>query len=190
MRLSGQPKSSTVSPSGSIRAVLAGCRHVNARARVCIGAGSLLIGETQLAAAGHVAEFVDRAGDRARAAKRRQIGDDGIGRIHHRFVALEDLPRRVGRCEIDGIVEGIETGQPTGRADRGLPPADLHRIRQEHVGACQIDFHGITDQGGIELPRHPRCKTSPEGRGRAESAGEGSRSDVGPEPLTRIAHAT
>jgi hypothetical protein len=30
------------------------------------------------------------------------------------------------------------------RADLGFAPSDLDRIRQEHIGACQIDFHGIT----------------------------------------------
>src|SRR5882757_3778926 len=58
-----------------------------------IGRRIIAVGEQQLAAAGHIAEFVDRTGVGAGAAKRRQVCNDRIRRIHHRFIALEDIER-------------------------------------------------------------------------------------------------
>jgi hypothetical protein len=31
-------------------------------------------------------------------------------------------------------------------ADRGLAAPDLDGVRQEHIGTCQIDLHGITGE--------------------------------------------
>ncbi len=132
-------------------------RHVHEAAdAVGIDGAVVGIGQAKLAAAGHVAELIDGAGVGAGTAERGEVGDDGIGLVHHRLVAAKDLPRGVGRGEIDGVVEGIEAGEPVRRADRGLLPADLDRIRQEHVGPCQIDFHD-----GFALVREGR--SSPPG---------------------------
>ena len=117
-------------------------RHVaDARDAMAIGRRVVAVGEGELAATCRIAEFVDRAGVGTGAAKWRQIGNDGVRLIHHRFIAFEDRQRRVGGGEIDGVIERIESGQAVGRANLDLVPSDLDRIRQEHVGACQVDFH-------------------------------------------------
>ncbi|MGY3150119.1 hypothetical protein ACVWYQ_007118 [Bradyrhizobium sp. USDA 3397] len=103
------------------------------------------ISQAEFAAAGHVAELVDGAGIGAGAPERGEVGDDRVGIVHHRLVAAKDLPRGVTRGEVDRIVEGIKAGKSVRGADFDLAPADLDRIRQEHVGACQIDFHRATD---------------------------------------------
>ena len=61
-----------------------------------IDCGVVAVGQTELAAAGHVAEFIDGAGVGTGAAKRRKVGDDRVGRVHHGLVALEDRERGVG----------------------------------------------------------------------------------------------
>ena len=135
MRLSGRPKSSTVSPSPSIRwPPAAFVTVIGSRDALGIDGGIVAVGETELAAAGHVAEFVDGAGVGTGAAKRRQVGDDRVGRVHHRLVALEDRKRGVGGGKIDRIVERIEPAsghggrrsRPCGARSR-RHPAGTHR---------------------------------------------------------------
>ena len=53
------------------------------------------IAQAEFSASRHVAEFVDGAGIGARPAKRREIGDDGVGLDHHGLVALEDVERGI-----------------------------------------------------------------------------------------------
>ena len=151
----GQPKSSTVSPSSSIKRPSADLVTApNRLTRSAIDGGIVAVGEAELAAAGHVAEFVDGAGIGAGAAKRRQIGNDGVGRIHHRLIALEDRERGVGGREVDRVVERIEPAHAVAGADRGLASSDLDGIRQEHVGACQIDLHRIPGSLVTLAPRN------------------------------------
>ena len=111
-----------------------------------IDGGIVAVGEAELAAPGHVAEFIDGAGVGTGAAKRREIGDDRVGRVHHRLVALEDRKRGVGGGKVDRVVERIEPAQAMAGADRGLAAPDLDGIRQEHIGTCQIDLHGTTGE--------------------------------------------
>src|SRR5262249_27852293 len=102
------------------------------------------IAETVFSEAGHVAELIDCSSVRAGTAEWREIGDDGVGRPHHRLVTSEDRERRISRRKFDGIIERLEPGQAVAGADFDLAPADLKRVRQEHVRTCQIDFHDLT----------------------------------------------
>src|SRR5690348_3597241 len=58
---------------------------------VGIDAGIVGIAEAEFSSSGHVAELVDRSSIGAWAAKRREIGDDGLASVHHRLIGLEDL---------------------------------------------------------------------------------------------------
>src|SRR5262249_20548253 len=109
------------------------------------------IAEAELAAPGHVAELVHGAGIGAGAAERREVGDDRVGRIHHRFIALEYPQRYVDGRAIDGIVQRIEACQTMNGAKLNFAPSDLDGIRQENVGTCQIDFHRATGRRGRVL---------------------------------------
>jgi hypothetical protein len=60
--------------------------------------------------------------------------------IHHGLVGLEYLERGVGSLAINDIVERVEPRQAMPAADFDFQPADLRRIRQEHIGSCQIDL--------------------------------------------------
>ena len=61
-----------------------------------------------------------------------------------RLIAPEDGERGVVRGEVDGVVERIETDQAMSGTNSGLAAPDFDGIRQEHVGARQIDLHGMT----------------------------------------------
>ena len=57
----------------------------------------ITVAEAEFAACRHIAELVGGSGIGARSAERCEIGDDGIGRIHHAFAALEDVERDLAR---------------------------------------------------------------------------------------------
>ena len=44
------------------------------------------------------------------------------------------------RVDVDGVIERVEPRQAVSHTNRRLATSDLHGVRQEHVGACQIDF--------------------------------------------------
>ena len=111
-----------------------------------IARGIVAVGEAELAAPCHVAEFIDGAGVGTGAAKRRKVGNDRIRRVHHGLVAPEDRKRSIDSGKIDRIVERIEPAHAMAGADRGLAAPDLDGVRQEHIGTCQIDLHGITGE--------------------------------------------
>src|SRR6185437_9082130 len=108
-----------------------------------IDGGIVGIAETEFSTTGHVAELVDGSGVGAGAAKRRQVGDDGVAGVHHRLIGLEYLQRGVGCGTFNDVIEGIAPGHAVARTDFGLAPSHLDRIRQEYVGTCQIDVHGL-----------------------------------------------
>ncbi len=75
---------------------------------------------------------------------------------HHGFVAVEYLQRGILGCEVDDIVQRIKPGQPMPDAELDLAMSDVDGVRQEHVGACQID---------LVIPgasRVARCTRAPE----------------------------
>ena len=61
-----------------------------------IASGIVAVGEAELAAPGHVAEFIDGAGVGTGAAKRRKVGNDRVRCVHHGLVALKDRKRSIG----------------------------------------------------------------------------------------------
>src|SRR3984957_17680928 len=104
--------------------------------------GVVGIAQTKFPARGHVAEFVHGAAVGAGSAERRKVGDDGICLIHHDLVGLEYAQRSVSSRAINDIVERVKPGQAMAAADFSFLPADFQRIRQEHIGTCQINVHG------------------------------------------------
>src|SRR6266481_603717 len=101
--------------------------------------GIVGIAQAKLAAPRHKAEFVDGSGIRARSAKRREIGDNGVGFDHHGFVSAKYLQGGVVSRAVDRIFQRIQSDQPMPRAQRDLAPSDINGIGQENVGAGEIN---------------------------------------------------
>src|ERR1700726_3282836 len=130
---------------------------------VGIEARVVAIAETELGPSRHVAELVDRAGVGAGPAKRGEVGDNSIGGIHHRRVTPEDIERGVASRQVDVVVERIKSAHAVTRADFDLACSDLDCVRQEHIGACQIDFHrapnrSVFKRSGTRLTSRKRVK--------------------------------
>jgi hypothetical protein len=77
----------------------------------------------------------------ARPAERRKVGDNGVGLDHHVLVAAKYPQRRVAGCDIDRVVERIQSGQSVTGAKPDLAPPEINGVGQENVGTGEVNFH-------------------------------------------------
>ena len=108
-----------------------------------IAGGIVGVSQAELAAPNYITEFIDGSGIRTGSAKRREIGDDGTGLVHHGLVAAENLHGSISGCDVEGVVQRIKSDQSMTRAKLDLAPPDINGIGQENVGASQVNLHGV-----------------------------------------------